>query len=200
MRIPSDTVLLVVDMQRAIDDACWGPRNNPGAEALVAALLTAWRETGMPIVHVRHDSVEPGSPYRPGQALHAFKREAEPRDGEPVVPKSTGSAFVGTDLEQRLTEGGHTTLVACGVLTHNSVETTLRHAGCLGFRAFVAGDACWAVEKQDASGRVWPADVVHALSLANLSGEYATVVSAQEACLAARLSAARKRPWRGRNA
>jgi nicotinamidase-related amidase len=198
MRIPGDTVLLVIDMQRAIDDGCWGPRNNPGAEARTAALLATWREAGMPVIHVRHDSVDPSSPYRPGQPLHAFKPEAEPLDGEPIVPKNTGSAFVGTGLDQRLTEGGHTTLVVCGVLTHNSVETTVRHAGCLGFRTFLVGDACWAVDRQDPSGRVWPAEIVHALSLANVSGEYATVVAAQEACLAARFTAARRQPWRTR--
>jgi nicotinamidase-related amidase len=196
MRIPLDTVLLVIDLQKAIDDPCWGPRNNPGAETEVAGLLGAWRESRMPVVHVRHDSVEPRSPYRPGQPLHAFKPEAEPLAGEPVFGKSCGSAFVGTELEAWLTERGHTTLVVCGVLTHNSVETTVRHAGCLGFRTFVAGDACRATARRDATGRDWPAEAVHALSLANLDGEYATVVTAREAALAARLIASRKQPWK----
>lgn len=193
MRIPVDTVLLVIDVQRAIDHPSWGPRNNPDAEARIAALLATWREEGLPIVHVRHDSVEPGSPYRPGQPLHGFKPEAQPLPHETIVPKRSGSAFVGTDLEARLEAGGHTTLVVCGVLTSNSVETTVRHAGCLGFRTFLAGDACWAVGRRDAAGRVWPAEAVHDLSLAHLDGEYARVVGAAEACAAARLIAARLR-------
>jgi hypothetical protein len=30
MRLPCDAALIVIDVQHAIDDACWGPRNNLG--------------------------------------------------------------------------------------------------------------------------------------------------------------------------
>jgi nicotinamidase-related amidase len=193
MRIPRDTVLLVVDVQQAIDDPCFGPRNNPGAEANIAALLASWRAAGFPVVHVRHDSVEPRSPYRPGQPGHGFKPEALPLEGERVVPKQTNSAFVGTDLEAVLTEIGCTTLVACGVLTSNSLEATVRHAGNLGYRVFVPQDACWAVDKRDLTGRLWPAGDVHALSLAHLEGEYAKVVDTATTLAAAALTASRRK-------
>src|SRR5687768_14385321 len=98
-RLPGDTVLMVIDVQMAIDDPKWGPRNNPDGEHNIALLLDAWRDAGLPIVHVRHDSVEPRSPYRPGTPGHAFKPEAAPREDEPVVPKNANSAFVGTGLE-----------------------------------------------------------------------------------------------------
>ncbi|HYD99508.1 MAG TPA: cysteine hydrolase family protein [Alphaproteobacteria bacterium] len=174
------TVLLPIDLQQAIDDPRWGPRNNPDAEAVVAALLAAWRLMGRPVWHIRHDSVEPDSPYRPGGPGHPFKREAMPLPGEPVIAKRTNSAFIGTDLEARLRAGGHESLVVCGVLTHNSVEATVRMAGNLGFRTVVAADACWAVDRRDLSGRLWPAADVHALSLANLHGEYATIATTAE--------------------
>lgn len=193
MRIPIDTALIVIDMQDAIADPVWGPRNNPDAEHRIAALIGTWREAAMPIVHVRHNSTEPNSPYRPGSPGHAFIPEVMPLPGETVIAKSTGSAFVGTKLEALLTKGGHTTLVVCGVLTHNSVETTVRHAGCLGFRVFVPGDACWAVDRTDLEGGIWPAEAVHALSLANLHGEYATVVDTRATIVAATMIAARRR-------
>ena len=59
MRLPADAVLIVIDVQEAIDDPRWGPRNNPQAEANIAALIAAWRAEDLPIVHVRHDSVDP---------------------------------------------------------------------------------------------------------------------------------------------
>ncbi len=153
MRIPIDTVLIVIDMQDAIDGSRLGAAQQSGRGARGSPRCSAaWREAAMPIVHVRHDSTEPHSPYRPGSPGHAFKPEAMPLPGETVIAKSTGSAFVGTELEALLTKGGHTTLVVCGVLTHNSVETTVRHAGCLGFRVFVPGDACWAVDRTDLEG------------------------------------------------
>lgn len=185
MRIPKDTALIVIDVQLAIDDPCWGPRNNPDAERKIARLLAVWRAAQMPIVHVRHDSLEPRSPYRPGQPGHAFKPEAAPLDGEPIVVKQVNSAFIGTGLERQLNAAGRTTLVICGTLTHNSVETTVRHAGNLGFRVFVVADACWSVDTRDLTGRLWPAADVHMLSLTHMQGDYAKVTDARSASEAA---------------
>jgi nicotinamidase-related amidase len=198
MRLPADATLIVIDVQEAIDDPRWGPRNNPGAEANIAALIAAWRTEELPIIHVRHDSVEPGSPYAPGSPGHPFKACAMPREGEPVVGKTTNSAFVGTALEGMLDELGATTLVLCGVLTSNSLEATTRHAGNLGYQAFVVADASWAVDKVDLRGRRWPAEDVHALSLAHLHGEYATVVATSATLGAAAAAKARQRLKAGR--
>ena len=197
MRLPHDATLIVVDLQQAIDDPRWGPRNNPRAESAIAALIAAWRREELPIVHIRHDSVEPGSPYAPGSPGHPFKPEALPLDGEIVIGKSAHSAFVGTPLEATLDAFGATTLVLCGVLTHNSLEATARHAGDLGYRVFVVADACWAIDVR-AQDRLWEAADVHALSLAHLDGEYAAVVDCAQTLGAARLARARERAKQAR--
>ena len=196
MRLPSDAALIVIDVQMAIDHPKWGPRNNRGAEAAIASLLAVWREEALPIFHIRHDSTEPTSPYRPNTPGHPFKPEAAPLAGEAVIGKSANSAFVETALEEALDAIGATTLVVCGVLTHNSVETTVRHGGNLGYRIFVVADACWAVDKRDLSGRIWPAADVHALSLANMQDEYAEVVDSAAALRAAGMANARRRKQR----
>jgi nicotinamidase-related amidase len=92
------------------------------------------------------------------------------------VPKRTNSAFIGTDLERRLRAAGHLTLVVAGVSTSNSVEATVRMAGNLGFATYVVADATFTFDKRDLSGRLFPAEDVHALALAHMHGEYATVV------------------------
>jgi nicotinamidase-related amidase len=193
MRLPADTVLIVIDVQEAIDDPRWGPRNNLAAEANIAALIAAWRAESLPLVHVRHDSVDPASPYAPDGPGHRFKRCAAPLDGETVIGKNANSAFVGTDLEGLLDELDATTLVLCGVLTPNSIEATARHAGNLGYQVFVVADACWAVDKVDLRGKRWPAEDVHALSLAHLQGEYGSVVDTATTLQAAAAAKARQR-------
>ena len=175
--LPNNATLLLIDLQRAVDDPSWGPRNNPGAEHNVARLLDHWRSNHLPLMHVRHDSTEPASTYRPGQPGHEFKPEAAPRPGEVVVPKRTNSAFVGTDLEQRLRAGGSGAVVVAGVSTSNCVEATVRMGANLGFRIFVVADACFAFARKDWSGHPRTAAEVHDMSLANLAGEYCTVVT-----------------------
>jgi nicotinamidase-related amidase len=173
-------VLLLVDLQQAIDDPSWGSRNNPQADANIVKLLELWRASGWPVWHVRHDSLEAASPYRPGQPGNAFRPDSAPRPGEKVIAKQTNSAFIGTDLEARLRARGIGDLVVAGVITNNSVEATVRMAGNLGFTVHLVEDACFTYARRDYRGHLRSAEEVHAMSLANLDGEYATVVTAQE--------------------
>jgi nicotinamidase-related amidase len=177
--LPETAALVIIDLQQAIDAPYWGRRNNPDAEANVARLLDRWRQSRRPVYHVRHDSTEPQSAYRPGQPGNEFKAEAWPAAGEPVIAKRVNSAFIGTDLEARLRAAGHTTLVITGVITNNSVEATVRMAGNLGFATYVVSDGTFTFDKRDLAGRLFPAEDVHALSLANMHGEYATVVDTE---------------------
>ncbi|TZG24617.1 cysteine hydrolase family protein [Sphingomonas montanisoli] len=174
--MPDPAVLLLIDLQRAIDHPDWGVRNNPKAEANVSALLAHWRGKGWPVWHVRHDSTQAGSHYRPGQPGHDFRAGQEPLPDEPVFAKQVNSAFIGTDLEASLRAAGHDRLVIAGVITNNSVEASVRHAGNLDFDVLLVEDACFTFGKADWSGAPRSADEVHAMSLANLDGEYCRVV------------------------
>jgi len=178
--LPREAALLVIDLQKAIDHPSWGERNNPAAEQNIAALLGAWRRTQRPIYHIRHDSVEPASHYRPGQPGNDFKPEAQPFAGETIISKTTNSAFIGTGLEARLRAANQTLLVVTGVVTNNSVEATVRMAGNLGFETYLVEDACFTFGRMDWSGMWRTAAEVHAMSLANLSGEYCAVVPTKE--------------------
>ncbi|RCS24828.1 cysteine hydrolase [Phyllobacterium salinisoli] len=167
--------LIVIDVQNAIDDPKWGRRGQHGAEAAIARLLAAWRERRLPVIHIRHDSIDPASPYRPGTSGNDFKAEAAPQPGEPVVDKRTNNAFIGTDLTDVLDELQIGSLVITGVLLENSVDATVRMAANLGFEVTIAGDAVASIDRKDHSGRVWTAEEVHALTLSILDGEYARI-------------------------
>ena len=171
--------LLVIDVQNAIDDPVWGRRGQPEMEDRIVTLLDAWRERRLPIVHIRHDSTDLASPYRPGTRGNDFKDAVAPLPGEPVIDKRTNSAFIGTDLMDLLDELQVQRLVLTGVLLENSVEATARMAGNLGFEVVIPEDAVASVDRTDRRGRHWPAEDVHALTLAILDKEYAVISDTQ---------------------
>jgi nicotinamidase-related amidase len=170
-------VLILIDQQKAMSHPKWGPRNNPDAEKNIARLLTTWRARELPIIHVKHDSISPDSPFRPGQEGNDFLPLTAPLPDETVVAKKVHSAFIGTDLVARLEAMGRPPLVICGVLLANSVEASARNAANLGFSVRLPADACWSCDKRDLTGRLWPAEDVHQLTLALLDGEYASVTT-----------------------
>jgi len=171
-----DAVLLSIDLQQWLDHPARGARNNPDAEHQVSRLLAQWRALSLPLIHVRHDSLEPGSMCRVGQRGHDFKAEVQPLVGETVVAKHTHSAFIATSLEQLLRSRGCDALVVVGA-SGSSLESTVRMSKDLGFRTYLVADGTFTFERQDWSGRLRTAQEVHDMMLANLSDEYCTIVT-----------------------
>jgi len=169
--------LIVIDQQKGIDHPKLGARNNPRAEAEILTLLALWRQQSWPIFHVKHRSKQRESVFWPGQEGFEFKENFQPFEGEVIVEKSVPCAFVNNSLDNELKGLGITEIVLVGVATNNSVESTARTGGNLGYTVYVVEDACFTFAKPDYFGAVRSADEVHAMSLANLHGEYATVVS-----------------------
>lgn len=173
--LAANAALVVVDMQNGIDRATLGRRNNPDAERNIETLLAAWRTSGRPVVHVRHISRSPESIFWPGQSGAEFQPRFAPLAHEHVVEKNVPDAFAATGLERWLRVRDIEQVVIVGVITNNSVEATARSAGNLGFSATVVSDAAFTFDLRDLNGRVWPAEDVHALSLANIAMDYASV-------------------------
>lgn len=179
--VPAHATLLLIDVQQAFDNAeHWGQRNNPSAEANIAQLLAAWRDTGRPLIHVHHRNTAPGRQFSPDQPGSKPKAEATPLPSEPVIYKNVNSAFIGTDLESRLRADNVTDLVICGITTDHCVSTTTRMAGNLGFSVLLVGDACATFDRIGPDGRKWTAPDMHDSALASLHDEFATVVDTGE--------------------
>lgn len=131
----------------------------------------------MAVWRIRRDSREPHSHFRSCQPGNDFKDEAAPLPHEPVIVKRANSAFIGTDLEQRLKKDGHRRIVIAGVSTSNSVEARVRMAGNLDYPVWLVEDDCFTFAKRDWNDVARSAEEVHAMSLANLDGEYCAVTT-----------------------
>ncbi|MXQ10297.1 cysteine hydrolase family protein [Microvirga makkahensis] len=175
-----NAVLLPIDMQKAFDDPSWPRRWNGAVDANGLSLLGAWRAAKMPVIHVRHDSVEPGSTLAPGRPGNAFRDGFGPQGDEPLVAKSVNSAFIGTDLEQRLRRLGTDTIFAYGISTDMCVSTTVRMGANLGYRMILVEDACDCFDLPDGRGGTIPAEVIHAAHVATLGFEFARVVTTRD--------------------
>ena len=168
------SALIPIDVQQAFDLPASG---NPAMEANGLRLLDAWRAAGLPLIHVRHDSVNPGSPFAPGLPGNALRRGFEPRGDEPLVTKSVNAAFIGTDLDLRLRRLGVEQVVLFGLTTDMCVSTTARVAANLGYRTIVVGDATASFDLVDADGRAISAAELQRAHLATLHAEFAIVAS-----------------------
>ncbi|MFZ6013680.1 MAG: cysteine hydrolase family protein [Bacteroidota bacterium] len=176
-----NSALILIDIQKGFDDpAYWGERNNPDAEKNAAVILNAWRKNKWPIFHIKHNSSNPKSRLAPGQTGNEIKDEVKPLAGEPVIEKNVNSAFIGTDLKERLEAQQIKSLVVVGLTTDHCVSTTVRMAGNFGYETWLVSDATATFAKTSADGEKFPPDLIHRVSLASLHDEFATVITAKE--------------------
>jgi nicotinamidase-related amidase len=173
-------VLLPIDMQRGFDSDQWPRRWNAQSDANGLALLKKWRDAGRPIIHVRHDSVIPGSTLNPDHPGNRLRPGFEPLDGEQLVSKSVNSAFIGTDLDLRLRRLGARHVVAFGISTDMCVSTTVRTGSNMGWDMLLVADACDCFDLPDGKGGTIAAEAIQAAHVATLGFEFCRVVSTND--------------------
>jgi nicotinamidase-related amidase len=176
----SRTILLPIDVQRGFDDPSWPPRWNAAMEANGRFLLAHWRSAAAPIIHVRHDSVQPGSSLAPGHWGNEFREGFAPQGDEPIVSKSVNSAFIGTDLDLRLRRLGATRIVVFGISTDMCVSTTIRTGANMGWTMTLVADACDCFDLPDGAGGTIDARTIQAAHVATLAAEFCTIATTAE--------------------
>ena len=177
-----ETALLLIDVQVGVDVLShWGGsngrRNNPDAEAKMSQLLAAWRNAKLQVAFTRHDSRESASPLKFSLPTGAQKPGFEPAAGEIVVEKDVNSGFIGTDLEIQLRRAKISRLAIVGFFTNFCVETTTRMAGNLGFDTYLIEDCCSSSNRIGPDGVDRDPELVHAMTVANLHGEFCTAIN-----------------------
>lgn len=178
---PQHSALLIIDMQRFFLDssshACI-----PAADRVirnVRRLLDAYREASLPVIFTRHALKRDESPGTMGRwwgdiiyddsPMSAVVQELEPLPGETVIRKTRYSAFIRTDLEEKLRSMEVKNVVITGVMTHLCCETTARDAFIRDFDVFFVVDAT-GTRNED----------LHISSLKTLTDGFAIPVSTDE--------------------
>jgi nicotinamidase-related amidase len=171
--------LILIDIQKGFDIIdYWGvERNNYDAENNSRELLELWRKNNLPIFHIQHCSSNPNSLLNENNEGNEFKDIVKPIDNEPIIKKNVNSAFIGTDLKDRLDNQKITKLVIVGLTTDHCVSTTTRMAGNFGYDTYLVTDATATFNKKGFDGQNYSAELIHETALASLNGEFATVVT-----------------------
>lgn len=170
--------LILIDFQKGFDEGAYltKNRNNKDAEKKASIILSKWRENGLPIFHIIHSSTDPNSRFHESQSGFEIKDELKPIKGEAVIKKSVHSAFIGTDLKERLKKQGLNSLVIIGMTTNHCVSTTTRMAGDYGFETFLISDATATFDREGINGEKFSAEIIHQTALANLNNDFAKVI------------------------
>ncbi len=174
--------LILIDIQKGLDEHGFygGNRNNPNAEENATAILNKWRQSNRPIFHIRHASQNLESPLHISKPGFEIKDKVKPLANEPVITKQVNSAFIGTDLKERLEEKDITDLVIVGLTTNHCVSTTVRMAANYGFSTYLVADATAAFDQLGLNDKKFDAELVHQIAVANLKDEFAKIVSTDQ--------------------
>ena len=175
------TALLLIDFQ---NDYFWGGKwqlvGTEAAAAQGAKLLAAFRDKGLPVVHVRHEFPTDDAPFfLPGSEGAQIHSSVAPQAGEPVVLKQQINSFRDTELKQLLDEQGIEHLVIVGAMSHMCIDAGARAAADFGYEVSVAHDACATLDLSFDGKTVAAADVHHAYMSA-LSFGYGRVACTDE--------------------
>ncbi|MBC7557257.1 MAG: cysteine hydrolase [Chryseobacterium sp.] len=140
-------------------------------------ILLKFRNENLPIVHIQHLSLAPGStfflPNTKGQEIY---ENVKPQDGEKLIEKHYPNSFRDTDLLDYLKSQNISELVIVGMMTQMCIDATTRAAKDFEFECTVIGDAC-ATRDLEVNGKTVKAEDVQTAFLAGLSSFYAVIKS-----------------------
>ena len=173
--------LLIIDIQ---NDYFPGGKNelvnSTGASLKAKELLKTFRQKNLPVIHIQHLSVRPGSaffvPNTTGAEIHA---NVYPQESETVITKNFPNSFRETGLQNHLQQKEIKHLVVAGMMSHMCVDATVRAAKDLGYDVTVAADACATKDLSIQGNEVKAGDVHHSF-MAALNYFYADVKNTAE--------------------
>ncbi|MFJ7234775.1 cysteine hydrolase family protein [Streptomyces tendae] len=162
--MPPTTALLVVDMQNTTVAMAHRAAETVAA---IAGLSERARAAGVPVVTVRQQDAG----MVPGTEGWRVVPELAPREGEPVVDKTTPDSFLDTGLDETLRALGVTEVIVTGFATEVCVDTTARQALSRGYDLVVVADGHTTSVRTEEDVDLVPAD----RSIAQSNAVYRTI-------------------------
>ncbi|AKU16954.1 isochorismatase family protein [Luteipulveratus mongoliensis] len=128
------TALLVIDVQ---NDVVAKAHDRDAVVANIRSLVDKARAADVRVVWVQHSHDQ----MTQGSEGWKYVPELVREDSEPLVHKTFGDAFEGTDLEDVLASGGVGGLVVTGAETDACIRSTIHGAFTRGYDVTLVGDA-----------------------------------------------------------
>ena len=128
------TGLMVIDVQQGVVD---GAHRRDEVVAHIGELVKRARRDGVPVVWVQHSDDE----LTQGSDAWQYVPELKRAESEPLVHKSHGDSFEGTDLEQVLAAAGIGHLVVTGAESDACIRSTIHGAFTRGYDVTLVEDA-----------------------------------------------------------
>jgi nicotinamidase-related amidase len=129
-----NAALLVIDVQNGV---VADTHNRDGVIANINTVVDKARAEDAPVIWVQHSD-----DHLPrGSESWQYVPELVRRDSEPLVHKTYGDSFEGTDLEALLAERGVGRLIVTGAQTDACIRATLHGAFVRGYDVTLVGDA-----------------------------------------------------------
>jgi nicotinamidase-related amidase len=129
-----NTALLVIDVQQGVVASA---HERDAVVTIIATLVDKARAEGVPVVWVQHSDAH----LEKGSDAWRYVPELTRRESEPLVHKTYGDSFEGTDLEAVLADAGAGHLVVTGAETDACIRSTIHGAFARGYDVTLVGDA-----------------------------------------------------------
>ncbi|MCD6039210.1 MAG: sttH [Gammaproteobacteria bacterium] len=175
------TALLLIEMQNDYFPNGRMPlEKSSEACAKAQETLQIYRSKQLPVIHIQHISTRPDTiHFLPCTKGVEFHTNVQPIKNETIIKKHYPNSFKDTTLLTYLSKHQINQLVIAGMMTHMSVDATVRAAYDFGISCTLLSDAC-ATMNLEFNSILIPAQTVHHAFLAALQSMYATVLSTKE--------------------
>jgi len=141
--------LLVIDVQRGLFDAAPRPFEADLVVGRINDLTARARSAGVPVFLIQHENA---GELQHDSASWQLEQNLTVGAGDTPIRKTTPDSFLGTKLQDLLTQRGIEQLIVCGYACEFCVDTTVRRAAALGYPVILAADAHTTHDKAHASG------------------------------------------------